>query len=287
MNAVERTIGRNYYLPFFWTFTVRYASSGSIINLFSFFLIDVFPSLCLVFVAVGWNPLQLLAYALAFFVMFCFYECGYIFNEIVCTRYEEHPTLRLPPEVLEWIPRHMQNLLTIRIVLGVLGSWWLLARLPEHGTSYLLCLVGLLVVYSLHNFFRSKVNLLTMAGVVSAKYLIPMSIFLSAGGLVRAWFMILLSVVGIRVIEYAAKKQMIACKDILQDVDAFRIRYYLVANVAALAGASFALWPLEYCALPAIFLCYRIGTWFLMHHAGGIRKQINANRDRHGTRRAG
>ena len=271
-----------YYLPLCWTFTTRYPSP---MNVISFFLIDAFPSFFLVFASSGWNLAVIPEYLVAFFVMFCFYECGYIFNEILCVRYEQNPTIRIDAAYWTTMPRHMENLLTLRVLLGVLGSWWLVSRHLEHMTVYLCCVLGLMAVYSIHNFYRGRINLLTMPGDVSGKYLIPMALFLAPQDLFVAWADVFLAIIGVRMLEYASKKSLIPGFDAIKDVDAFRIRYYVATNILAIALAVLHVWSWVYCFLPAFFFCYRIATWYLMHHAKGVQKRIDANRKRHGTLR--
>lgn len=271
-----------YYLPLCWTFTTRYPSP---MNIISFFLIDAFPSFFLVFASSGWDVAVIPEYLVAFFVAFCFYECGYIFNEIICVRYEQNPTIRIDAMHWEAIPRHMENLLTLRIVLGVLGSWWLVSRHPGHMPVYFCCVLALMVIYSIHNFYRGKINLLTMPGDVSGKYLIPMAVFLAPQELFIAWLDVVLAIIGVRTLEYASKKSLIPGFDAIKDVDAFRIRYYVAVNLFAVALAALHVWSWVYCFLPAFFLCYRIATWYLMHHAKSVQQRIDANRKRHGTLR--
>ena len=241
------------------------------------------PSLILTLIAVQGDWAVVPAWMLAFLVMFCFYECGYIFNEVICVRFEENPTLRIAPPYRATILRHVENLLTLRLVLGVLGSWWLLVHYPTHSAAYIVTVLALFIVYSLHNFYRGPLNLLTMAGDVSCKYLIPMALFMDGAQLALSWLAILLGILGVRVLEYAANKEFLLIPGALANVEVFRLRYYVVANAVAVLLAVVGVWSWLYCLLPGYFLCYRIGTWFLMRHSRGVQERIRRNRQQHGT----
>ena len=58
--------------------------------------------------------------------------------------------------------------------------------------------------------------------------------------------------------------------------------FFAVTAVAVLL-AVVGVWSWLYCLLPGYFLCYRIGTWFLMRHSRGVQERIRRNRQQHGT----
>lgn len=271
-----------YYIPLCWTFTTRYPS---LMNRISFFIIDAFPSLYLVLLINGFELRNAASWLVAFLVTFCLYECGYIFNEIVCVKYEKDPTIRIEKPYWNDIPRHMENLLTIRVLLAIIGSWWLILQYPDHYTAYLLCIMGLLGIYSIHNFYRGKINILTMAGDVSFKYLTPIVLFATLPELGLAYLDVFLSIILVRSLEYVSKKRYVKGFDAIRDVDTFRIKYYIVINVLAAALWLIGLWDWWYCGLPMIFLCYRIATYLLIHRSSAVASKINSNRERHGTLR--
>ena len=65
----------------------------------------------------------------------------------------------------------------------------------------------LLAAYSIHNFFRNRINICTMCIMVTMKYFIPMSIFIDFFENIIAYFILFLSIPLIRTIEYAGKER--------------------------------------------------------------------------------
>lgn len=280
MRTTDQLEWLKYYLPLKWTFTTRYTS---FMNIISFFIIDAFPSFCFVFIFNDFSIKMLFSYALAFLVTFCIYECGYIFNEIICTRYEKHPTIRIDEAYWNQIPRHLENLLTLRFVIAFFGSWWLVQTYPTYYMLYLLCIVGLIVIYSIHNYYRGFINIFTMAADVSFKYLIPMALFLTEQELLVAYITIFFSIIFVRSLEYISKKHFIRGFNAIRDVDTFRLKYYIVLNLTFIILSSFELIPWYICILSLFFLLYRIGTYYIMKRPNKLSAKINNNREKHGT----
>lgn len=270
----------HYYMPLRWTIATRYIN---IINIISFLLIDAMPSAYVVLVISEWDLEKMPYWLLSFYTMFCFYECGYIFNEVISVRYEKKPTIRIPEPFFSEMPRHLENLLTIRLIVGTIGSWLLLNSFPENKDIYILLVMGLLVTYSVHNFFRGKINIFTMGIEVSLKYIIPISLFISCNELLTAFFIIFLSIVLVRLIEYISKKKYISWIRVTQNVDVFRIKYYFFISIFVFSFSYYDLLSIDLCGLPIIFLFYRLLAYYAMHHVKSVSEIIDKGRRHHGT----
>lgn len=276
----ERLSWLRYYIPLRWTFSTRYRN---IINIISFFLIDAFPSLYIVLV-VGESSLETVCYwFVSFVVVFCFYECGYIFNEVVSVRYEENPTIRIPHPFFSDILKHLENLVTLRIVIGTIGSWFLLIRYPYNWELYILEVLLLLSVYTIHNFFRGRINAITMPLEVTLKYMIPITVFVPENKLSIALFTIFVSVVFVRLIEYVSKKRYISGLNVIKNVDKYRVKYYIASVIFMLALSYAKDIPLVLCGLPALFLLYRIFCYYAMRHVAAVSNTIHKGRKIHKT----
>lgn len=279
----ERLSWLRYYIPLRWTFSTRYRNIINIINIISFFLIDAFPSLYIVLV-VGESSLETVCYwFVSFVVVFCFYECGYIFNEVVSVRYEENPTIRIPHPFFSDILKHLENLVTLRIVIGTIGSWFLLIRYPYNWELYILEVLLLLSVYTIHNFFRGRINAITMPLEVTLKYMIPITVFVSENKLSIALFTIFVSVVFVRLIEYVSKKRYISGLNVIKNVDKYRVKYYIASVIFMLALSYAKDIPLVLCGLPALFLLYRIFCYYAMRHVAAVSNTIHKGRKIHKT----
>ena len=273
----------HYYMPLRWTIATRYINIINIINIISFLLIDAMPSAYVVLVISEWDLEKMPYWLLSFYTMFCFYECGYIFNEVISVRYEKKPTIRIPEPFFSEMPRHLENLLTIRLIVGTIGSWLLLNSFPENKDIYILLVMGLLVTYSVHNFFRGKINIFTMGIEVSLKYIIPISLFISCNELLTAFFIIFLSIVLVRLIEYISKKKYISWIRVTQNVDVFRIKYYFFISIFVFSFSYYDLLSIDLCGLPIIFLFYRLLAYYAMHHVKSVSEIIDKGRRHHGT----
>lgn len=273
----------HYYMPLRWTIATRYINIINIINIISFLLIDAIPSAYIVLVISELDLEKMPYWLLSFYTMFCFYECGYIFNEVISVRYEKKPTIRIPEPFFSEMPRHLENLLTIRLAVGTIGSWLLLNRFPENKDIYIVLIMGLLITYSINNFFRGKINIFTMGIEVSLKYIIPISLFIPCNELLIAFFIIFLSIVLVRLIEYISKKKFISWIRVTQNVDVFRIKYYFFISILVFSFSYYELLSIDLCGLPIIFLFYRLLAYYAMHHVKSVSEIINKGRKHHGT----
>ncbi len=270
----------DYYIPLRWTFSTRYIN---IINIISFFIIDAFPSLFVVVMFSNGEWEKILYWCLAFFTVFCFYECGYIFNESLCVRFEEKPTIRIPEPFFSEILRHLENLITIRLVAGTVGSWILLNKFSENVNLYIALVLLLLVVYSIHNYYRGIINIITMPLEVLLKYMIPISVFVRGDEILQAMIVIMLVIVMIRTIEYASKKRYVSWIRVTKNVDVFRIKYYVIINGVLGMLAYKDIIPMTACGLSLIFLFYRIASYMAMKKLHSVSAIINNGRKMHGT----
>lgn len=269
-----------YYMPLRWTLSTRYRN---FINIISFFLIDAFPSLYIVLALDTFSFTTICYWFISFIVVFCFYECGYIFNEVISVRYEKNPTIRIPQPFFEDILKHLENLITLRIVIGTIGSWFLLVRYPNNWKFYILEVLLLLSVYTIHNFFRGRINAVTMPFEVTLKYMIPITIFVPDSKLSIAMFTVFISIVFTRLIEYISKKKYINGLDVTKDVDKYRVKYYIVSTVFMLVLSYAKVIPLVLCGLPGFFLTYRIFCYYAMHHMATVSNAIHKGRKMHKT----
>lgn len=265
-----------YYLPIFWIFSVRYNGKINIINSVSFFMIDVFPTVYIALALKGVDAVNIFNLMVSIFVMFCFYEIGYIFNELITTTFEKQPTLRIPEKNRIIMLKHIENMVTLRLVIGVIISDYLIECNPNNIKLFISMILILLISYSLHNYYRNWINLLTMGIEVTLKYMMPISLILPLELYTQAILMIIVSVTLLRVIEYGVKKKII--KHRIRNVDGFRIRYYMVSVILVFLIGNYYSLAIKLVGLLSIFLIYRIVAFLIMKSKSKIRRIINDNR---------
>ena len=125
-----------------------------------------------------------------------------------------------------------------------------------------------------------------MALEVTLKYMIPITALIPAKYLPEALFMVVLTIVAVRLLEYMSKKKFIDV-NIVNNVDSFRIRYYIAATVLAIVAYMANCIHVVLIGLPIIFLCYRIASYIAMRKMKGVANVIHQGREHHGTERVG
>ena len=267
-----------YYCPLFYTLRTRY---NTIFHRISFFIMTVLPSLMVVILNDGIAFNTLLNYFLAFIAMQALYECGYLFNDLITTKFEDNPTNRIEAPLATVLLKHLQNLITVRLVVAVGAVYYL--WLQHVTVSFTIALlVMLLVDYALHNFYRNRFNIVTMCIMVSLKYFIP-CVFLVNRSDYAQWMVILfLSVPLIRTIEYAGKKRYRLEIFQIKNFERFRLIYYMVLNIITFTIYYKCTLEVECMVLPVILLVFRVATAILMNNSK-VKKVISKNRLRNGV----
>ena len=140
-----------------------------------------------------------------------------------------------------------------------------------------------MIIYSIHNFYRGPINIITMPAEVLLKYMIPISAFLKMEEMLQGMVIIFLVIVIIRTIEYISKKGFVSWIKVTKNVDVFRIKYYLVINIIVGIMIYYHILPILACGLPIIFLLYRIFSYVAIKKLHGVRAIISDGRKMHGT----
>lgn len=183
-----------YYIPFGWLINTR-INKFSILNLVTLFMNYMFPSIIFVLYSYGISMEILISYFLVFVSMYMVYECGYMYNDLITVRYESNPTKRIKD--IDLVTRHLEILVTTRLIFSGVTLWLFCEYYfgYERIVYIILGVVGLLLSYSFHNFFRGKVNMLTFCSVVHFKFLIPLVPFFEMGELLCIYMMLLFTVI--------------------------------------------------------------------------------------------
>lgn len=267
-----------YYCPLFYTLKTRY---NTIFHRISFFIMTVLPSLIVIILNEGIAFNTLLNYFLAFIAMQAVYECGYLFNDVITTKFEDNPTNRIDNAFATVLLKHLQNLITLRLVVavGAVYCLWL-----QHVTvSFTIALlVMLLIDYTLHNFYRNRFNIITMCIMVSLKYFIPCVFLVNRSDFVQWMVILFLSVPLIRTIEYAGKKRYKLDIFQIENFESFRLIYYVALSIIGFIAYYQFMVEVNYIVLPLLLLVFRVATAILMNNSK-VKKIISKNRLRNGV----
>lgn len=158
----------------------------------------------------------------------CIYEIGYLENDHITVQFEKKPTVRLKCEDQEWIRRRLPVLSSIRRLYAFLAAVILYFSGYETVWLYLFLLVGLDMVYALHNVIRSRWNCLTLGMLTLMKHLTPVVVFASGYYDIFNMVLVILFLCSIvRSVEHANKYRAFS-NILLVKYDYFRMLYYLV-----------------------------------------------------------
>ena len=270
-----------YYLPYGWLFTTR-ASKFDFFNIVTIFINYMLASFLFLWIYFEGIDIWIIDYFIGFSGMVSLYECGYIFNDIITTRYEKTPTQRIKninqnTEVL----RHLENLLTIRIVYYFLAAYWIYVHSFENFSMYVFLSLGLLISYSLHNYIRNGWNGITFFVLVHFKYFIPISIFLSIEEMMRYYLWISIVAIIEQSILHWSEKAYFSYIPVSENcIEMFRVKYFFIATVIFIIGVLFRAIEIKYIAMPLVYFAYRIIGVLLLKNKS-VTNMVSRRRNMH------
>lgn len=270
---------KKYYLPYGWLLKTR-ASGFDVFNIVTIFVnysMVSFLFLLLYYENVGgW----LIDYIFAFSGMMVLYECGYIFNDLITVRFERNPTYRISPKTFyDRMLKHIENLLTIRIVYFTICVYWIYIYRKEYLLTYVALSIGMLILYSLHNYFRSGINGFTFCALVHCKYFIPMSVFLNIYELGRYYIFIFFVAIFEQSILHWSEKEYFSYSFVKKEyVEKFRLIYFCTITIIFFFICSFDALENKFIILPIVYFFYRLLGWILMKNKQ-ISKKIETRRN--------
>lgn len=257
-----------YYVPYGWILKTR-LGKFTFVNAVSFFMNYMFPSAYFVFLYQPIGMETILVYLLAFTGMFVLYECGYIFNDLVTTQFEDAPTERIPKTQLRQFLRRLESLLALRSVIFLGVTWYLFHVRGKMALSYL-ALGGILVIgYALHNFYRGPVNRLTVALLFSCKFVMPLAAFLNVMDIVHLYPLLFITSILEQVLFYREKMEY--------GRDAFRLIYDVGVFCVVALFVLFDIYPVSYLRFSSLLLAFRGGGFYAMRHSY-ILKAVESRR---------
>jgi hypothetical protein len=250
-----------YYIPLIYTYVTRCN------NIFRFISFLVYECLLSFFIATVNHTIDfwlIVNYAVTFIVMYSAYEIGYLFNDIVTIKFEQNPTIRIVKKYINIIPKHLENLLTIRLLIIVAGCYWL-CQFTFNINVLVITLLLLMLVYSAHNYYRNRVNIATMFLLVLLKNFFLAIPFIAVEKFIEIVFVITITIAAVRTYEFAAKSRFnLNIK--IKNIDSFRIQYYTVLSIVFATLAAYAVLDWSYFVLAFLFLVYRLGTYVVLKY---------------------
>ncbi len=216
----------------------------------SWALIQHLPILYLV--AVGGQiadlPVRCAVAVIAMICMQTFYEMGYIQNDVLTTRSEAAPTLRLPASLLEFGVNKFASIIVVRLIIGsalfvaFLTLAWLSGAAVNTGL-FVAVLLTTMMAFHLHNSTRSRWNVATYFLLACGRYgAVP--VLLAPEGQVAIYALIsVLMVPLVRTLEHACKPKygLATLSRIMIPFEKSRVIYYLAVSAIYFAVAPSTL----------------------------------------------
>ncbi len=221
-----------YLIPFSYMIKTRYSTFFYKI---AFVLVYFLPIIivCRFFYA------DLLSVAVSLIGINCLYEEGYLDNDLITSKYEINPTVRLQEKERQYFEKNYIILKAGRISLFLIIV--LVYTITDINSAKIMLTggVALIISYALHNTIRSRKNIITFTFLVTLKYLLPVLCGRMEVSEIQSAFSALFFVICIpRIFEYSLKYTE-KYRSLLNKKKIMRIIYYLF--IVFLTGIKFLL----------------------------------------------
>ena len=248
-----------WYLPFSYGWESR---AKTWLDKISFFVIWLLPLFGLCALTAGISIRFVLRFLLAATAQYSIYEIGYLQNDFITVRHEKFPNYRLAESQREEMKKRLKGIVAARLSTAAFCCLLLAATGVEESAMFrfVSALVILMGCFGLHNWIRSRWNILTYLLLCSVKYSVLLLLFCPVKMLKMPLLAIFFAFPFPRTLEHASKEKYGLCF-LKGSLHRFRLIYYTVFSAVAMIGylsgwlplyvPLVALWYLSYRALAA------------------------------------
>jgi len=270
----------NFYIPFYYLIHTRLKTN---FDLLSWQIIFIIPQFAITYFYLNVrSDIFVLIFFITQFIFHTLYEIGYIENDNLTTKNEKKPTLRLNRGEATYIKKNYSKVMYVKylIILFFLGLLYWINTFVAYRLnifSFISLLVLNRIFFFLHNNIRSRLNILTFFVLSITKFIFPLVLFIKFEILL---YPILLSVIifpFLRTIEISTLRRhsFKNFSKIINDIDRFRILYYLVNSLLFILAWYFSFLSIQNFSISIFilvyFLLFRLTSYFLIK--GGIYKR--------------
>jgi len=238
-------------LPFTYFATSRLKTKDWV-----FFLIyEIFLNLLLVILTEENFFQSMLIVVLSYFAFISIYEIGYIFNDLVSTKYEESPRKRLGEYDPGWGPIIVLVLVRI-LIFGIISFYLSKAFEMDQWFVYY---IALIIVFACHNVIKSnQLKILTFIQLATFRIISPLILIFSGKKLLITLVSFLVAYAFYRTIIYMESKGILLFED--RRSYKFILGYYIITipifAFIAYLGKSY---------IPLVIVFYYIIVWLGFH----------------------
>lgn len=261
-----------FFIPLYYSFFTRINKMTTLISyIYTFLLINFL----LVYLVSGTERSiqfkeNILIFILAFISLNIVYEIGYLYNDYYTVKKEKNPTLRLSNEENLFLNDFFPLLVAFRVFVVIIVIL-LLSNFQNINLNLFILMLSLLnLSYALHNYFRNRMNLVTIFLLMFFKYIsIPLlfmkticniyilAIFLLTFPLVRTLLFTVHERVRVKLID---KKKIVE----------FRVKYFFIESILGLI--------LKFFSNKMIYLFYFSFYFFVFYFLFFIFKYLRKRR---------
>jgi len=222
-----------YCIPFYYLVLSRLKSKIDRVSWIIIFIVPTFL-LGLFFTDMSFYKYTLV-FILANLVFYSLYEIGYMENDIQTTKKEKNPTIRINNSEYIYLNQNYSRVIKIKYII-VFILVVLLALIVE-DIKRLELFIGVLIVsrlfFYLHNFFRSRLNILTFFVLAITKYVMILFLVVPSDKLAFSIVMAIIIFPLLRTIEHASRNKyhLSTYATLIGNHDLFRLKYYLTILV--------------------------------------------------------
>ena len=210
-------------------------------------------------------------------IFYSLYETGYIENDIITTKKETNPTIRLNKIKINFITKNYFRLISFRFLVAlffIIIIFWLdsISAYRLNLMNFLILLILTRIIFYIHNNIRNRLTIITFFLLSILKYTFPIILFINEE---KIFFPLLLTFITfplLRTIEVTTLKRYNFKKfsKLVGDIDKFRILYYLFVFIILFILKMLSILNNDhfYLSLTIIsyFLVFRICCFYLIKH---------------------
>lgn len=251
------------YLPFVYLFNSRLLTSAEKLSWFV-----IYPFFLILFATL--IKLNFILFFLCLVVTMSCYEVGYLFNDFITIKFEENPTIRAGGESSDFSSHFIFHVL-FRILISIFICCVIFYFFPNADfKKFILCEVGILFFYVIHNSLRSRINIISYFFLVSLRYASPLIFCLN----LKTLIFLLVAFPLCRTIEHACKKkyEIEFLRRVIKNFDLYRVFYYLILVICSIIyWFIFGNWMFSLLSL--YFFCFRLICYLLRNTSFASRKK--------------
>ncbi len=218
-------------------------------------------------------------------IFYSIYETGYIQNDIVTTKKEKNPTIRLNKKNFNFVSKNYIKLRNFRYLIALfflIILYWLdtFTAYRLNLLNFFLVLLFTKIIFYIHNSIRNRFTIITYLILAILKYSFPIILFINFDKLSYPFIITIMIFPILRVIEVVTlnRYKFKSFKNLIGNIDKFRIFYYFILFIGIISlKLFFGLNNINfYLSISIIlyFLFFRISCFYLIKNK--IYKRNNA-----------